>query len=458
MYKFALAAFMSLMLALNPASAARSDSKAKVTKTSKAKKAVASKKRTSAKASSRRKDVVVRSSSASRGNKLIRRSIIVNGKRKTVYQRVIVAGKNVAAPAPRMSYGDRAGLNLTRDPLDLKSSVALVVDQTNQDVLFEKNSNVALPIASITKLMTGLVVVQARQDMNEMLYVTEEDLDREKFTSSRLRVGSRMTRASMLHIALMSSENRAASALGRNYPGGISAFVAAMNAKAQELGMTDARFVDSSGLSSRNMASARDLAKLVNVAYQEPLLRQYSTDPNAVVDAGDRMMSYRNTNYLVSMPDWEIGLQKTGFINEAGRCLLMQAVIQGRPVIMVFLDSKAKQSRTADAVRIRRWLEAMSPTPVSYAPATYAPVGKPVITMTPSAPAPGTTTIAPAGRPVVIVAPTPGSVSQPVGRPVITVTPSQPVGRPVITVTPSATNVPVPTAPQLQRSGVTEGR
>lgn len=370
MYKLALAAFMSLMLALNPASAARSDSKAKVSKTSKAKKAVASKKRTSAKASPRRKDAVVRTSAVKR-SKLIRRSIIVNGKRKTVYQRVIVAGKSVAAPAPRMSYGDRAGLNMTRDPLDLKSSVALVVDQTNQEVLFEKNANIALPIASITKLMTGLIVVQARQDMNEMLYVTDEDVDREKFTSSRLRVGSRMTRADMLHIALMSSENRAASALGRNYPGGIYAFVAAMNAKAQELGMTDARFVDSSGLSSRNMASARDLAKLVNVAYQEPLLRQYSTDPNEVVDAGDRMMSYRNTNYLVAMPDWEIGLQKTGFINEAGRCLLMQAVIQGRPVIMVFLDSKAKQARTADAVRIRRWLEAMSP---SAAPMITTPV------------------------------------------------------------------------------------
>ncbi len=373
MYKLALALFMALSLAVSPVSAARTTSKAKVTKTSKAKakkavgakKAVVSKKRSGSKASNnkRGKEVVLRSSAAPR-NKIVRRSIMVNGKRKTVYQRVVVAGRSVAAPAPRMSFGDRAGLNLTRDPLDLKSSVALVIDQTNSEVLFEKNANVSLPIASITKLMTAYVVLQARQDLNEIIRITDEDVDREKFTSSRLRVGAYMPRSSLLHIALMSSENRAASALGRNYPGGLSAFVDAMNATAQRLGMNEARFADSSGLSSRNMASARDLGKLVQAAYHEPLIRQYSTDPKAVVDAGDRMMNYRNTNYLVAMPDWDIGLQKTGFINEAGRCLLMQATIQGRPVIMVFLDSKAKASRTADAVRIRRWLEALSPTPV----------------------------------------------------------------------------------------------
>ena len=362
MVKFALALFVALTLAMNPASAARNTNKAKVTKTSKAKQAL-SKTRSGSKASKpRRKEVVLRASASPR-NKVMRRSIVVNGKRKTVYQRVIVAGRHVAAPAPRMSFGDRAGLNLTRDPLDLKSSVALVIDQTNSDVLFEKNANVALPIASITKVMTAYVVITARQNLNETITITDDDVDREKFTSSRLQVGSYMPRSSLLHIALMSSENRAASALGRNYPGGTSAFVAAMNATAQRLGMTDARFADASGLSSRNMASARDLAKLVQAAFQEPLIRQYSTDPKAVVDAGSRIMNYRNTNYLVAMPDWDIGLQKTGFINEAGRCLLMQANIQGRPVIMVFLDSKAKQSRTADAVRIRRWLEALSPAP-----------------------------------------------------------------------------------------------
>jgi D-alanyl-D-alanine endopeptidase (penicillin-binding protein 7) len=174
-----------------------------------------------------------------------------------------------------------------------------------------------------------------------------------------------MTRNNLLHIALMSSENRAAAALGRNYPGGINAFVAAMNAKARQLGMNDTRYVDSSGLSSQNVSSARDLAKLVAYAHQKPLLRQYSTDPNWVVEASGRPMRYNNTNYLVALPDWNIGLQKTGFINEAGRCLVMQAMIQGRNVIMVFLDSKGKMSRTADAGRMRRWLEALTPDAVA---------------------------------------------------------------------------------------------
>ena len=263
------------------------------------------------------------------------------------------------------SAGDLAGLSLTPDQVGLASNVALVLDQTSSEVLYEKNANVALPIASITKLMTGLVVVQAQQDMHEVITITDADVDHEKHTSSRLSVGSRMTRGDLLHIALMSSENRAASALGRNYPGGINAFVEAMNDKARELGMVDTHYVDSSGLSSQNVASARDLAKLAMVAHQEPLLREYSTDPKYVVDASGRPMQYSNTNYLVAMPDWDIGLQKTGFINEAGRCLVMQAMIQGRAVIMVFLDSKGKQSRTADAGRMRRWLEALKPPGLS---------------------------------------------------------------------------------------------
>ena len=361
MYKLVLGAFVSMMLVLNPASAARSDAGTKVSKT---KKSHVSKPRF------KRRDAAERLTAAPR-KQVIRRTVVVNGKRKTVYQRVIVSANRYEAP-PRMSMGDRAGLNLTRDPLDLASSVALVLDQNNSEVLFEKNANVALPIASITKLMTGLIVVEAKQDMEEILTVTDDDVDHEKFTSSRLRVGSQMTRANLLHIALMSSENRAAAALGRNYPGGVAGFVAAMNAKAQELGMHDTHYVDSSGLSSRNVASARDLAKLAMVAYHQPLLRLYSTDPKSEVDAGGRIMNYHNTNYLVAMPGWEIGLQKTGFINEAGRCLVMQAMIQGRAVIMVFLDSKGKQSRTADAGRVRRWLEAL--TPVGLSPAGMSSV------------------------------------------------------------------------------------
>lgn len=289
---------------------------------------------------------------------LVRRVVVINGRRQVIYKNARRAAPAVIA----LTAGDRAGLNQTHDPLALASSVAFVIDQANAAVLFEKNASVALPIASITKLMTGLIVVQSGLDMHEMLTVTDADIDRHKFTSSRLRVGAHMSRGDLLHIALMSSENRAAAALGRNYPGGIGAFVAAMNAKARELGMTTTHYVDSSGLSSENVASARDLARLATVAYGEPLLRQFSTDPKYVVDDGQRAMHYANTNYLVASPDWNIGLQKTGFINEAGRCLVMQAVIQGRNVIMVFLDSKGKQSRTADAGRMRRWLEAL-PTP-----------------------------------------------------------------------------------------------
>ena len=248
-----------------------------------------------------------------------------------------------------------------RDPLDLKSSVAYVFDENNAEVLFEKNAAVALPIASITKLMTALIVVESQQNMDEILEVTNDDVDKEKFTASRLRVGARLTRANMLHIALMSSENRAASALGRNYPGGLPAFVAAMNAKARQLGMNDTRYVEPTGLSSQNVASARDLAKLVMVAHQHPILCEYSTDSKYVVTPGGRPLQYANSNHLVANPGWDIGLQKTGYIAEAGRCLVMQAKIEGRPVVMVCLDSKGKQTRLADAGRVRKWLETVKP-------------------------------------------------------------------------------------------------
>lgn len=258
---------------------------------------------------------------------------------------------------PVMTAGDLAGLNATRDPLALKSNVAFVIDQNNSQVLFEKNSSVPLPIASLTKLMTATVVVEAHQDMDEVLEVTADDIDRERNSASRLRVGSRLKRSDMLHIALMSSENRAASALGRNYPGGLPAFVAAMNAKAKALGMTSAHYVDSTGLSSQNVASARDLSKLVVAAYRHPVIREYSTDSKYSVNTGRQVLQYINSNRLVMNPHWEIGLQKTGYIAEAGRCLLMQTRVDGRPVVMVFLDSKGKDSRLADAGRIRKWLE-----------------------------------------------------------------------------------------------------
>ncbi|HEY5799516.1 MAG TPA: D-alanyl-D-alanine endopeptidase [Burkholderiaceae bacterium] len=311
---------------------------------------------------------------------LVKRVHPTLAKKSARRQRLVLAAAEPQVMRPRAravslsggrTFGDMAGLNLTRDPLDLSSNVALVMDQSNSQVLFEKNSNIALPIASITKLMTGLVVVEARQDMDEVLEVTDEDVDKEKFTTSRLRVGARMSRANMLHIALMSSENRAASALGRHYPGGLPAFVTAMNAKARSLGMSDTRYVDSNGLSSRNIASARDLAKLVVAAHQHPILRQYSTDTHYEVSTGRQWLQYASTNPLVKNSAWDIGLQKTGFINEAGRCLVMQARIEGRDVVMVFLDSKGKDSRLADAGRIRRWLEALKPQALTQTFRTY---------------------------------------------------------------------------------------
>ena len=395
MYKLVLSALVSLMLAVNPASAARNDTRAKMTKK-------VTNNKVKIKSKVKRRDVAARANAQPSGN-FIRSTIFVRGKRRVVYSQV-PAARNIA-PVARMSAGDRAGLNLTRDPLDLASSVALVLDQGSSEVLFEKNANVALPMASITKLMTGLVVVEANQNMEEVLTVTDDDVDHEKFTTSRLRVGSQMTRSSMLHIALMSSENRAAAALGRNYPGGVQGFVAAMNAKARELGMRDTRYVDSSGLSSRNVASARDLVKLVAFAYHQPLLRQYSTDPHSQVDAGGRIMQYNNTNYLVKSPDWDIGLQKTGFINEAGRCLVMQTIIQGRRVIMVFLDSKGKQSRTADAGRVKRWLEAFNRQPVVTQPGVTQPGTVLPVTTAPLFRTPAQPATQPVTRPVITLHP-----------------------------------------------------
>ena len=264
------------------------------------------------------------------------------------------------AAAPVMSavpsFGQVAGLHQVDDPLALKSSVAYVLDQDTNEVLFSKNPQAVLPIASITKLMTALVVVEAGLSLDEKITVTDDDIDTEKFTRSRLAVGTTLTRGEMLHLALMSSENRAAHALGRNYPGGLDAFVAAMNAKAQSLGMADTHYVEPTGLSSRNQSSAADLAKLVNVTSQVPLLRDLSTSREARVALGKRLVQFHSTNGLLSNPLWDIGLQKTGFINEAGKCLVMQASMAGRKLIMVFLDSSGKASRIADAERMRKWL------------------------------------------------------------------------------------------------------
>jgi serine-type D-Ala-D-Ala endopeptidase (penicillin-binding protein 7) len=262
---------------------------------------------------------------------------------------------------PKPSFGQLAGLHGVEDELDLKSSVAFVMDADTREVLLRKNDSAVLPIASITKLMTGLIVSEARLPLEEMITITEEDVDTEKHTSSRLKVGTTLTRRELMHLALMSSENRAAHALGRSYPGGMSAFVSAMNNKARELGMKDTQYVEPTGLSSRNQSSAKDLATLVGVASGDALLREFSTSPGAHVEVGNRMLAFNNTNRLVRNPTWEIGLQKTGYISEAGQCLVMQAKVAGRKLIMVFLDSAGKLSRIGDAERVRKWVETLGP-------------------------------------------------------------------------------------------------
>jgi D-alanyl-D-alanine endopeptidase (penicillin-binding protein 7) len=255
------------------------------------------------------------------------------------------------------TVGQAFGLHETADSLALRSSVAYVVDQNTQETLFDKNSRAVVPIASITKLMTAMVVLDSREPLTDELMVTDEDRDYEKYTGSRLAVGSVLNREDMLHIALMASENRAAAALSRYYANGRPGFIAAMNAKAKSLGMTDTHFENSTGLTSQNVSSARDLVKMVNAAYQYPLIRRFSTDTSYDVYTGKRNIAYRSTNALIRNPTWDIGLQKTGFINEAGECLVMQANINGRPVVMVLLDSSGKYSRFADAGRIRSYLD-----------------------------------------------------------------------------------------------------
>lgn len=258
--------------------------------------------------------------------------------------------------------GELTGLRRTPDSLALKSSAALVIDQETREVLVSKNASAVLPIASLTKLMTALVIAEAKIPLDELITVSQDDVDTEKGSRSRLKVGTQLTRGEMLHLALMASENRAAHTLGRTFPGGSEAFVDAMNAKAEALGMRDTQFVESTGLSSRNKSSARDLATLVGAAHQHPIIRDMSVSPGAKVEVGRRNLEFHTTNRLVLRTDWDIGLQKTGYISEAGRCLVMQANLGGRSLIMVFLDSAGKHSRLGDAERVRRWITQNSPS------------------------------------------------------------------------------------------------
>lgn len=240
---------------------------------------------------------------------------------------------------------------------DVRSNAAYVLDTTTGNVIFERKSELVAPIASITKLMTALVALEARQPLDEIIEIRPADSWKGKGSFSRLAVGTKLSREDLLHLALMASENRAARAVGRSYPGGEPAFVKAMNAKAKALGMTQTHFDDPSGLSTENVSSARDLAKLVMAASRNPTIREFSTSPSHTVKVGRSMLEFRNTNSLVRNPGWDITVQKTGFINEAGECLVMQTTIGERPVVMVLLNSFGKYTRVADAKRIRQWME-----------------------------------------------------------------------------------------------------
>lgn len=247
----------------------------------------------------------------------------------------------------------------------MKSATALVVDESDLSVIYSKNAKGPMPIASITKLMTALVVLDGKQPLDEVLTITNADRDTKYGSGSRLAVGTKLSRRDLLHVALMSSDNRAAQALGRNYPGGLAAFVKTMNVKAKALEMKTARFVDPTGLSNGNVASAGDLLKLVSAAASDPLISELSTSESHSVRVGKQMLEFRNTNNLVNKADWDISLQKTGYTADAGRCLVMKATIDGKPVVMVLLNSFGKYTRTADARRIRRWMEGTGETQVA---------------------------------------------------------------------------------------------
>jgi len=289
-------------------------------------------------------------------SKAMRAKPLVNPKRtpKRVIQRERIT-RIVAAPSAEDS-----------GHLDVKSSAALVIEQGEGRTLFAKNIDSVQPIASITKLMTAMVVLDAGLQLQEGVAISDDDVDLLKHTRSRLKVGTVLERSELLRLALMASENRAAAALGRAYPGGIHAFVAAMNKKAADLGMARTRFVDSSGLSSENVSTAHDLSKMVVAAHRYPLIQEYTTLTDYTVRTNDgRSLAFRNSNGLVKDLAWHIDVSKTGYISEAGRCLVMQARIGAKSIIIVLLDSWGKYTRIGDANRIKKWVESAHtrPTP-----------------------------------------------------------------------------------------------
>lgn len=272
-----------------------------------------------------------------------------NEKQTTGAKAVVPAanhGKSVAATAAGVAA---AG--------GLRSNVVFVQDLSSKAVLYSRNEQVVRPIASITKLMTAVIIVDAKLPMDEVIQITQADVDVVKHSRSRLAVGAKHTRGDMMHLALMSSENRAAHALGRTYPGGMTAFVNAMNAKARELGMVQSTFVEPTGLSSSNVSTPRDLVKLLQASASRPAIRFYTTDHQHEVRSAGHPTLFRNTNMLVSNPSWDIKVSKTGFINEAGQCLVMVARINNRDTAIVLLNAEGKGTRIGDAVKIKQMIQ-----------------------------------------------------------------------------------------------------
>jgi len=298
-----------------------------------------------------------KSSRAAKGPAKSESKKVVKSSKKPKTVRTTVTRPGASVVPARPSFATALGLRGQHDDLSLQSSVAMVVNQDTKEVYFEKNSSVSLPIASITKLMTAMVVLDSKLPLDETIVINADDVNIHR--SSRLAGGTVLTREEALLLALMSSENRAAYTLGRNYPGGITAFIDAMNRKAKEIGMTHSYFADPTGLLSENVASAEDLARMLSVAYQYKMIREFSTWPDLTMMIGKRPQKFLNTNRLVRAGDMNIGLQKTGFINAAGKCLVMQARVNNTPLLLVFLDSVGTQSRFADAVRVRDWYERM---------------------------------------------------------------------------------------------------
>lgn len=282
----------------------------------------------------------------------VKRADVTKVKRAVVKVKSRVRGKRARRSMPSMSAA-------TGNNLQLQSATVLIVDQRDGHIIYSKNTGAASPIASITKLMTAMVTLDARLPLSEAVTISTDDIDRLRNTSSRLRVGVTLSRRQLLQLALMSSENRAAAALARTYPGGLSAFIVAANLKAKKLGMDRTVLVDGTGLNSHNVSTAEDLAKMVSAAYDYPLIRDITTSSSYMLtNPKARKLEFRNTNMLVKNRNWNIGISKTGYINEAGHCLVMQAQIANRPTIIVLLDSMGKYSRIGDANRIKKWIEA----------------------------------------------------------------------------------------------------